>query len=194
MIRISGGLWLVQRDQERSGDWSLDINGATVSGGILSCSGANTSGSPLELATGSGGPAALSAMVAAGDVVRLMFTRAPGHAFATFIGVKLRIELSSTSAHAVAKKNAAMDADLSSFTVQAFRSLDPSRDDRLMKAAEALDKASERLDKEFGGSEAIALHAATLELREARLGPDHDDTLQSRNESRCRLQGCRSVL
>ena len=37
------------------------------------------------------------------------------------------------------------------------------------------------LDAPAGQPEAIALHEATLKLRESKLGPDHPDTLQSRN-------------
>ena len=40
---------------------------------------------------------------------------------------------------------------VSTFLVQAFRSPDPSRDGRQVKVAEVLDRASERLDKEFTG-------------------------------------------
>ena len=38
-------------------------------------------------------------------------------------------------------------------------------------------------------AEAIALFEATLKLREAKLGPDHPDTLSSRNNLATRLPG-----
>ena len=92
---------------------------------------------------------------------------------------------------------------VSTFLVQAFRSPDPSRDGRQVKVAEVLDRASERLDKEFTGSQAtqgalldalgrtyrglgifdraIGLHTRARTVHEAALGPDHPHTLVSRN-------------
>ena len=43
---------------------------------------------------------------------------------------------------------------MSTFLVEAFRSPDPSQDGRDVKVADILDRASERLDKEFAGSQA----------------------------------------
>jgi tetratricopeptide (TPR) repeat protein len=90
---------------------------------------------------------------------------------------------------------------VSTFLVEAFRSPDPSRDGRTIKVVDVLDRASEKLGKEFTGSQATKgalLHAlgttylslglydkavATLTqacgVREAALGPDHPDTLNS---------------
>src|SRR5262249_51817543 len=92
---------------------------------------------------------------------------------------------------------------VSAFLVQAFRSPDPSVDGRQVKVAEVLDRASERLDKEFTGSRAtqgalmdalgrtyqglglfdraIGLHTRARALLEAALGADHPRTLISRN-------------
>ena len=92
---------------------------------------------------------------------------------------------------------------MSTFLVEAFRSPDPSQDGRQVKVADVLDRASERLDKEFAGSQAtkgalldalgqtyqglglydqaVSLHTKARAVREAALGPDHPDTLASRN-------------
>ena len=43
---------------------------------------------------------------------------------------------------------------VSTFLVQAFRSPDPSQDGRQVKVADVLDRASDRLDQEFAGSQA----------------------------------------
>jgi tetratricopeptide (TPR) repeat protein len=92
---------------------------------------------------------------------------------------------------------------VSAFLVRAFRSPDPSRDGRQVKVAEVLDQAGERLEKEFSGSQAtrgalldalgrtynglgifdraMALHSKARSVNEAALGPDHAQTLASRN-------------
>ena len=92
---------------------------------------------------------------------------------------------------------------VSTFLVEAFRSPDPTQDGRQVKVADVLDRASERLDKEFAGSQAtkgalldalgttyrglglydraVSLHTKARAVREAALGPDHPDTLDSRN-------------
>jgi eukaryotic-like serine/threonine-protein kinase len=90
---------------------------------------------------------------------------------------------------------------VSTFLVEAFRSPDPSRDGREVKVADVLDRASDRLDKQFAGSKATKgallyalgrtyfglglydraaiLHSKARADREAALGPDHPDTLTS---------------
>jgi serine/threonine protein kinase/tetratricopeptide (TPR) repeat protein len=92
---------------------------------------------------------------------------------------------------------------VSTFLVEAFRSPDPSKNGRLVKVAEVLDRASQRLDKEFGGSQAtrgallhalgftyrglglynqaVSLLTKAAAVREASRGPDHLDTLASRD-------------
>jgi serine/threonine protein kinase/tetratricopeptide (TPR) repeat protein len=92
---------------------------------------------------------------------------------------------------------------VSNFLVEAFRSPDPSQDGQQVKVADLLDRASERLDREFEGSQmtrgtlldtlgltyrglglydrAVNLHTQARAVREAALGPDHPDTLTSRN-------------
>jgi len=102
------------------------------------------------------------------------------------------------------------------FLVDAFRSPDPSEDGRLVKVADVLDRAAEKLDKEFDGSQATkgallnalgqtyfglglfdkarSLHSKARVVRETALGPDHADTLESRtNLASANLQGGRTA-
>jgi tetratricopeptide (TPR) repeat protein len=89
------------------------------------------------------------------------------------------------------------------FLTEAFRSPDPGQDGRQVKVADLLDRAVEKLDKEFTGSAAVrgallnalgetyfglGLYDKAIEtfgkactLQETSLGPDHPDTLVSRN-------------
>jgi tetratricopeptide (TPR) repeat protein/tRNA A-37 threonylcarbamoyl transferase component Bud32 len=91
---------------------------------------------------------------------------------------------------------------VSAFLVEAFRSPDPEQDGRQVKVVDLLDRASERLDEEFSGSQAtkgklldalgttyrglglydkaVSLHTKARTVLETALGPDHPDTLQSR--------------
>jgi serine/threonine protein kinase len=91
---------------------------------------------------------------------------------------------------------------VSQFLVEAFRSPDPSQTGREVKVADLLDRASERLDKPFAGSQttkgalldalgrtylglglydqAVSLLARACAEREAALGPDHPNTLLTR--------------
>jgi tetratricopeptide (TPR) repeat protein/tRNA A-37 threonylcarbamoyl transferase component Bud32 len=88
------------------------------------------------------------------------------------------------------------------YLVEAFRSPDPSKEGKEIKVVDVLERASDRLDKEFSGSEAtrgalldalgrtymgLGLPEAAVRLldraravREAALGPDHLDTLRTR--------------
>jgi serine/threonine protein kinase len=92
---------------------------------------------------------------------------------------------------------------VSTFLVDAFRSPDPRQDGRQVKVADVLDRAAEKLDAVFTGTAATrgalldavgstyhglglydkaeATHAKAGAAREAALGPDHPDTLTSRN-------------
>jgi tetratricopeptide (TPR) repeat protein len=89
------------------------------------------------------------------------------------------------------------------FLVEAFQSPNPTLDGRQVKVADVLDRASERLDQPFAGSQAtrgamlealgstyrglglyekaVSLHTKARAVREAALGPDHPDTLASRH-------------
>jgi serine/threonine protein kinase/type II secretory pathway pseudopilin PulG len=92
---------------------------------------------------------------------------------------------------------------VTNFLVDAFRSPDPSQTGRDVKVVDVLDKAAEKLEKEFTGTaptkgallhalgltyqglglydRAISLHAKARNVREAALGPDDPDTLKSAN-------------
>jgi serine/threonine protein kinase/tetratricopeptide (TPR) repeat protein len=92
---------------------------------------------------------------------------------------------------------------VSNFLIEAFRSPDPSQDGRQVKASDVLDRAGARLDKEFAGSQAlkgmlldtlgttyrglglydraVSLLTQAAAVREVALGPDHPDTLATRN-------------
>ena len=94
-VTISGSMWEVQRYLGRSEDWALEVNGVTVSSGTLTSSSLITSSTPLNLSLGSGGAAALTQNVTAGEVVSLMFTRATGEPYGTFMGVNLSINLNA---------------------------------------------------------------------------------------------------
>jgi hypothetical protein len=88
---------------------------------------------------------------------------------------------------------------VSAFLVEAFRSPDPEQDGREVKVVDVLDRASARLDQEFGGSQAtlgalldalgntyvglglfdraVNLHTKARAVREAALGLDHRSAL-----------------
>ena len=105
---------------------------------------------------------------------------------------------------------------VSTFLVEAFRSPDPTQDGRQVKVADVLDRASARLDTEFAGSQAtkgtlldtlgmtyrglglydraVSLHSKAGAVLEARLGPDHPDTLASREQPGHRLRGRRPAV
>jgi tetratricopeptide (TPR) repeat protein len=92
---------------------------------------------------------------------------------------------------------------VSTFVVASFRSSDPRQDGRQVKVADLLDRAAEKLDKGFSGTQAtkgalldalgetyfglglndkaVATHTKARAVRETALGPDHPDTLASRN-------------
>ena len=91
---------------------------------------------------------------------------------------------------------------VSTFLVEAFRSADPFEDSRTVKVVDVLDRAVQKLEKEFTGTDATrgamldALGRTNLGLglpgkaeqllekarsvRESVLGPDHPDTLKTR--------------
>jgi serine/threonine protein kinase/tetratricopeptide (TPR) repeat protein len=93
---------------------------------------------------------------------------------------------------------------VSTFLTEAFRSPDPVQDGRVIKVVDVLDRAADKVDKEFSGSpatrgalldalgqtyyglglydRAVKIFARVLSVREAALGPNHVDTLTSRND------------
>jgi serine/threonine protein kinase len=92
---------------------------------------------------------------------------------------------------------------VSAFLVEAFRSPDPSQDGRTVKVVDILDRASQRLDRSFDGSQetrgalldalgrtyyglglferSAGHYDRAYRVREAALGPDDPSTLGSRN-------------
>ena len=115
----------------------------------------------------------------------------------------MRAQAETQGALAQSEESRKQAEAVSAFLVQAFRSPDPLKDGRQVRVAEILDRASERLDKEFTGSKAtqgalldalgrtyhglgifdraIGLHTRARTIQEAALGPDHAQTLVSRN-------------
>ncbi|MHB9038461.1 MAG: carboxypeptidase regulatory-like domain-containing protein [Armatimonadota bacterium] len=73
IIQISGGVWQM-RNLGRTQTWELRSNAATFTGGALSWG--PTSASPLNFTTGSGGSAALTRTVLAGDIIELYIHKA----------------------------------------------------------------------------------------------------------------------
>jgi tetratricopeptide (TPR) repeat protein len=109
----------------------------------------------------------------------------------------------ATDAALVRSEESRKQADLvSTFLVDTLSSPDPSNSGRDVKVVDILDRATQRLEKEFAGAEAtrgallntlgqtylgLALYdkaavmfAKARDVREAVLGPGHFDTLQSR--------------
>ncbi len=121
----------------------------------------------------------------------------------TALGATRQAQAETQTALAQSEESRQQAEAVSTFLVQAFRSPDPAQDGRTVKVADVLDRASERLDKEFLGSEAskgamldalgttyrglglyarsVSLHTKARAVREATLGSDHPDTLNSRH-------------
>ena len=93
-ILINGSMWEVSRYLGRSEDWTLALNGKTLSTGMLTNSNSYTSSSPMDLATGSGGSSVLQQTVEAGDVLSLYYTPISSGAPSTVMGVNLTVSLS----------------------------------------------------------------------------------------------------
>ncbi|MGP0068029.1 MAG: tetratricopeptide repeat protein [Isosphaeraceae bacterium] len=92
---------------------------------------------------------------------------------------------------------------ITTFLVEALRSPDPTLDGEDIKVVDILDRAGRRLESSFGGTQAskaallhalgetyyglglydraTQLHARALAVRQAVLGPDHQDTLTTRD-------------
>ena len=89
LITITGGLWQSGSFLNRTEAWQLALNGATISAGLLTPDPAITSAAPLNLNSGSGGQAALTRLVAAGDILSLEFP--PGNP-GTGIGINFTVD------------------------------------------------------------------------------------------------------
>jgi hypothetical protein len=96
---ISGDLWELSPSLGRDTDWSISLNGATLTGGTILHTDPFNSSSPDSFANGSGGPGALTFAVSQGDVVSLDIVRNPlsAGAAATFMGVDETISLQTTA-------------------------------------------------------------------------------------------------
>jgi uncharacterized protein (DUF608 family) len=93
-IQISGGLWAVRNLEKRVQKWQLRKNGAAFTEGQIAWAPGHSSASPLPLAAGSGGPAALTLAVREGDRVELSLERAA--VCEDHIGVDLKITAPGT--------------------------------------------------------------------------------------------------
>ena len=102
---------------------------------------------------------------------------------------------------AKAEETLAQSEAVPTFPIEAFRSPDPSLDGKDIKVAEVLDRAAERLDREFTGSQAtrgaplqalgetytglgltdpaVKLLERALAVRKEALGAEHPDTLRT---------------
>jgi tetratricopeptide (TPR) repeat protein len=118
------------------------------------------------------------------------------------VGVQARANSQLRSANAETQAALARSEAVGTFLVEAFRSPDPSQDGRNIKVADVLEKAAEKLDKEFAGSQAtkgylldvlgttyaglglydraVSLFTKAAAVSELALGSDHPDTLASR--------------
>jgi serine/threonine-protein kinase len=128
-------------------------------------------------------------------------TRAEAVAWKTLGEVKTA--RAATAAALKQSEEARVQAEaVSTFLTEAFRSPGPARTGGEVKVADVLDRASERLEQQFAGSQAtkaalldalgttyrglglygtaVSLHTEAATMREAVLGPDHPITLQSR--------------
>ena len=87
-LRIEGGLWLA-RKLDRPQRWELRNSQERLTSGSLEWG--PTSQTPLSLAAGDGGEAALTTRVAAGDTLELIITNAS--TFGDYVGVDLKLTL-----------------------------------------------------------------------------------------------------
>jgi len=119
------------------------------------------------------------------------------------VGVQARANSQLRNANAATQEALAQSEAVRTFLVDAFRSPDPSQDVRNIKVADVLEKAAEKLDKEFTGSQstkgallntlgitylglglydkAVSLLTKAAAVRRVALGPDHPSTLTSRS-------------
>jgi tetratricopeptide (TPR) repeat protein len=119
------------------------------------------------------------------------------------MGVQARANSQLRRANAATQEALAQSEAVRTFLVEAFRSPDPSQDGRDIKVADVLEKAAQKLDKEFTGSQAtkgsllntlgltylglglydgsVSLLTKAVAVRQVALGPDHPSTLTSRS-------------
>jgi hypothetical protein len=89
-IDISGNVWLARDEFDRSNVWRLLVNGTVISTGDLFAGDPFSRATPMDLALGTGGPAALLGIpVSIGDAIELQFEKTGS--FGEFVGVNLTI-------------------------------------------------------------------------------------------------------
>jgi eukaryotic-like serine/threonine-protein kinase len=118
--------------------------------------------------------------------------------------VQTRANVELSKANDATNQALAQSEAVRTFLVDTFRSPDPEQDGKEIKVADVLDRATQRLDQEFHGSEAtrgalldalgqtywgLGLPQAAVKLldragavRGEALGPDHPDTLTTQDE------------
>lgn len=87
---ISGTLWNL-RHIGRTMAWQLRRNGSTVSSGIITSADSYSSVDPFNMASGSGGPGALSQLVVPGTTIDLVFISTPSN-LGDFVGMNFEIQ------------------------------------------------------------------------------------------------------
>jgi hypothetical protein len=91
-VDLSGSVWEA-RDIGRSNRWSIDINGIVVSQGDISATNSSRS-SPFDLASGTGGTAALNNIsVSVGEVIKLQFDETSSDTGGDFVGVNFAVNV-----------------------------------------------------------------------------------------------------
>jgi hypothetical protein len=90
-VNISGGVWLMRKSLGRSMDWTLRLNGVSLSGGSLTSTDSFTSSNPFKFLDGNGGPSVLNVAVSTGDVVALELGRPTSDNSHEFVGVDFSI-------------------------------------------------------------------------------------------------------
>jgi hypothetical protein len=93
LASVSGGLWKMRKALDRTVEWRLSLNGSILTEGILTDAEPYTSANPLGLANGTGGTAALTFAVIAGDVVGLDVGRSVLPFDGDFVGLNLSISV-----------------------------------------------------------------------------------------------------
>jgi hypothetical protein len=93
---ITGGTWLADNGIGRNIAWSILLNGASLTSGLLTPTDAYDSSTPFDFLTGTGGSAVLTSLaLTAGDIVSASFTNSGGP-HQTFTGVDLTITENNT--------------------------------------------------------------------------------------------------
>ncbi len=90
-VAVTGAVWM-GRDIGRGNHWSVALDGAALTSGDVYSGDPYSRAAPMDFASGSGGPAALSAVaVRAGDVIELDLSRTS--AAGDYSGIRMQVEL-----------------------------------------------------------------------------------------------------